>query len=318
MANSTTGPSTVRWGILGAGWIVQTATARALRDAPSATLAAVASRDIDRARDLEPERAYNGYADLIADDSVDAVYIALANDQHAPWIHNALAAGKHVLCEKPLTLSSRETQAAFEAADAAGLLLVEAAWSMWHPRMHRVTELVSTGEIGEVREFLGTFTFDGVPEGNYRLDPKLGGGALLDIGVYPLHALVACLPHLDSVRPEFEQITGGLGVDLTTKARLEIGPQSHASIVASFAMPESQRLMIRGDTQELRITDDQAFTSWREPSNLMVGNTVEDFPATDAYREMFEAVSARILGRDAWVLPPSNSIRVAALVDSLR
>ena len=318
MAGSVIGPRTVRWGILGAGWIVQTATARALRDAPSATLAAVASRDIDRARDLEPERAYNGYADLIADDSIDAVYIALANDQHAPWIHNALAAGKHVLCEKPLTLSARETQAAFEAADAAGLFLVEAAWSMWHPRMQRVTELVSTGEIGEVREFLGTFTFDGVPEGNYRLDPKLGGGALLDIGVYPLHALVACLPNLDSVRPEFEQITGGLGVDLTTKARLEIGPQSYASIVASFAMPESQRLMIRGEAHELRITDDQAFTSWREPSNLMVGNTVEDFPATDAYREMFEAVSTRILGRDAWVLPPSNSIRVAALVDSLR
>lgn len=308
----------VRWGILGAGWIVQTATASALRNAPSATLAAVAARDIDRARSLEPERSYASYADLIADDSIDAVYIALANDQHAPWIRNALAAGKHVLCEKPLTLSARETQAAFELADAAGLFLVEAAWSMWHPRMQRVTQLVSTGEIGAVREFLGTFTFDGVPEGNYRLDPQLGGGALLDIGVYPLHALVGCLPTLDSIRPEFEQVRGGLGVDLTTKARLEIGPQSHASIVASFAMPESQRLMIRGGDGEVRITDEQAFTSWREPSTLIVGNTVEDFPATDAYQDMFEAVSARILGRDAWVLPAGNSIRVAGLVDSLR
>ena len=102
---------TVRWGILGAGWIVQTATAQALRDAPSAHLAAVAARDISRARNLEPDRAYSDYRALIDDESIDAVYIALANDQHAPWIHRAIDAGKHVLCEKPLTLSAADTQA---------------------------------------------------------------------------------------------------------------------------------------------------------------------------------------------------------------
>ena len=183
---------TVRWGILGAGWIVQTATAQALRDAPSAHLAAVAARDVSRAENLEPDRAYSDYATLIDDESIDAVYIALANDQHAPWIHRAIDAGKHVLCEKPLTLSAADTQAAFDAARAAGVELVEAAWSMWHPRMRRVTDLVSSGDMGAIRNFLGTFTFDGVPEGNYRLDPQMGGGALLDIGIYPLHALIGC------------------------------------------------------------------------------------------------------------------------------
>ena len=309
---------TVRWGILGAGWIVQTATAQALRDAPSATLAAAASRDIDRARALEPERAFTAYADLIADDSIDAIYIALANDQHAPWIQHAIAAGKHVLCEKPLTLSAEQTQAAFAAADSAGVLLVEAAWSMWHPRMQRIVELASSGAIGQVEDFLGTFTFEGVPEGNYRLEPDRGGGALLDVGVYPLHALVGCLPETSPVRPEIERTMSASGVDLTTKARLDLSSGGRASIVASFSMPESQRLLVRGSTAQIRVPDEQAFTSWQEPTTLLIGDVEERFAPTDAYRDMFEAVSGRILGRADWVLSPDASLRVAHLVDALR
>lgn len=309
---------TVRWGVLGAGWIVQTATAQAIRDAPSATLEAIAARDIERARTLDPKRAYGDYADLLADDSIDAVYIALANDQHAPWITAALAAGKHVLCEKPLTLSEHQTKEVFRAADSAGLLLVEAAWSMWHPRMQRIVAMVGGGALGSVQEYLGTFTFDGVPKGNYRLDPQLGGGALMDVGVYPLHALVACLPHLEIGALYVERDEGGLGVDLTTKARLHLSSGARASIVASFAMPESQRLHIRGTEGSLQVPDDQAFTSWRVETTLKVEDSIESFPATDAYRDMFEAVSGRILGGSDWVLSSEASTRVAALVDALR
>jgi len=309
---------TVRWGILGAGWIVHTATASALRAAPSASLSAVAARDISRAQALEPEQSYSNYSDLINDDSIDAVYIALANDQHAPWIHRALEAGKHVLCEKPLTLSAEQTRGAFVAAQEAGLFLVEAAWSMWHPRMRRIVDLVSSGEMGTLRSFLGTFTFEGVPEGNYRLDPELGGGALMDIGVYPLHALTACVPELVVDAIEREVNIGGLGVDMTTRARLNDQTGTSASIVASFEMPESQRLTLETDAGRLRITDDQAFTSWREPTILEIDDQLEDFPATDAYRDMFEAVSGRILGREDWVLDAASSIRVATLVDALR
>jgi xylose dehydrogenase (NAD/NADP) len=308
----------VRWGVLGAGWIVQTATAEAIRTAPGAHLAAVASRDIDRALAIESDRAYANYAEVIDDDAIDAVYIALANDQHAPWIHRAIEAGKHVLCEKPLTMSAADTARAFDAAEAAGVLLVEATWSMWHPRMQRIVDLASSGAIGEVEEFLGTFTFDGVTEGNYRLDPELGGGALLDIGIYPLHALVACLPDLAEVRSEVERDLGGLGVDMTTKARLESEDGRRASLVASFVMPESQRLLLRGQASEIRVPDNQAFTTWKQPTSLIVGEHVEDFPATDAYRDMFAAVSGRILGGDDWLVSPETSIRVARLVDQLR
>lgn len=307
----------VRWGILGAGWIVQQATAQAIHDAPSARLAAVASRDLERARRVNPEQAYDQYQHVLEDDSVDAVYIALANDQHAPWIHRALAAGKHVLCEKPLTLSAEQTQVAFEAADAADLLLVEAAWSMWHPRMQRIVELASTGALGAIEDFLGTFTFEGVPEGNYRLDPALGGGALLDVGVYPLHALIGCVPDNFSIHLEVEQVLSETRVDLTTQARLHLSTGTRASVVASFAMPESQRLVVRGESGEVRVPGEQAFTSWRQATTLEIDGVTEDFAPTDAYRDMFEAVSGKILGRPEWVLPPEASARVASLVDAV-
>jgi D-xylose 1-dehydrogenase (NADP+, D-xylono-1,5-lactone-forming) len=309
---------TVRWGVLGAGWIVQTATAQALRGATNAHLAAVASRDTERARALQPDRVHASYSNLIEDDDIDAVYIALANDQHAPWIHEAISAGKHVLCEKPLTMDPGTTGGLFRAANDAGVLLVEAAWSMWHPRMRRIVELVAGGLVGDVEEFLGTFTFEGVPDGNYRLDPARGGGALRDIGVYPLHALVGCLPDLTDPHIDVERTLGGLGVDLTTRARMTFDQGTRASVVASFAMPESQRLLIRGSEARIQVPDEQAFTSWQTPTSLLIGDHEESFPATDAYRDMFAAVSSRILGGSDWVLSPEASVRVADLVESLR
>jgi len=177
---------------------------------------------------------------------------------------------------------------------------------------------VSSGEMGAIRNFLGTFTFDGVPEGNYRLDPQMGGGALLDIGIYPLHALIGCAPTWTPHDIEKNAIDGGLGVDTSTKARMTTENGSCASIVASFSMPESQRLSIEADGGTLRITDDQAFTTWRQPTSLQINDHVENFPESDAYRDMFEAVSGRILGRSEWLLDSSASVRVATIVDALR
>jgi len=184
--------------------------------------------------------------------------------------------------------------------------------------MRRIVELVAGGLVGDVEEFLGTFTFEGVPDGNYRLDPARGGGALLDIGVYPLHALVGCLPDLIDPHIDVERTLGGLGVDLTTRARMTFDQGTRASVVASFAMPESQRLLIRGSEARIQVPDEQAFTSWQTPTSLLIGDHEESFPATDAYRDMFAAVSSRILGGSDWVLSPEASVRVADLVESLR
>lgn len=310
--------SDVRWGFLGAGWLATQATAAAVHAATGATLYSVAARDPVRAAALDPGRVLDSYQSVVDDPDVDAVYINLANDAHLPWILASVAAGKHVLCEKPLTLSAAEAREAYAAADAAGVLLVEAVWTRWHPRIRRIVDLATRGDLGEVTAFLGTFTFPMEPGDNYRFSAAAGGGALYDVGIYPLHLLVACLPYeVELIVADAESERGGREVDLTTRATVT-WPTGRASVVASFDMPDSQRLMIDGTDARVRIDDDQAFTSWREPSRLLVGDHEEQFPAVDAYQVMFEQVSARIRGEDGWVVPADVSIRVAEVVDAVR
>lgn len=306
----------VRWGILGAGWIVQQATGAALRFAHGASLQVVAARDLARAEAVGAARAVTDYRAVIEADDVDAVYIALSNEMHLPWILAAVEAGKHVVCEKPLTLSPQDTESAFDAADRAGVLLVEAVWSRWHPRIERIVELCRDGELGEIETFLGTFTFPEVTPGNYRLEAERGGGALLDVGIYPLHVLAACLPGV-TFRPTSVERSESNGVDHTTRATLE-WEHGRASIACSFKMPESQRLVIAGTQQSVSVDDDQAFTSWRTQTSLTIGSRVENFVAVDAYQRMFEAVTRRILGEDDWVMPREESERVASMVEQIQ
>ena len=309
----------VGWGVLGAGWLVTRATGEALRSAVGARVVAAGARDLDRARSVGAVRSYDSYRAVIEDPDVEAVYVCLANDAHLPMIRMCIEAGKHVLCEKPLVLSAADAESVFGQAAEAGVILVEATWSRWHPRMRRIVELVSDGAIGDIQSFLGTFTGMGPAPDNYRTNPDMGGGALYDVGVYPLHAMLACLPDVEEFRTlELEQLRSDRGIDLTTKAALSWGAGTRATIVASFVMPESQRLVIRGTGGEIRVEDDQAFTSWRTPSELWIDGRIESFPATDAYRVMFEEVSASIRGEGGWVLPARDSVRVARAVDALR
>ena len=305
----------VRWGILGAGWIVQQATGGALRSATGASLQVVAARDIARAESVGAARSVTDYRSVIEADDVDAVYVALSNEAHLPWILAAIEAGKHVVCEKPLTLSPDDTRSAFDAAEQAGVLLVEAVWSRWHPRIERIVDLARSGDLGEIESFLGTFTFPSVPQDNYRLDAERGGGALLDVGIYPLHVLSACMPGV-AFRPWAVERSGS-NVDLTTRATLEWA-NGRANVACSFEMPESQRLVIRGSEKTVTVDDDQAFTSWRTPSSLTIGTHREDFEPVDAYQRMFEAVTSRILGEDAWVVPREDSERVADVVELIQ
>jgi predicted dehydrogenase len=298
--------------------LVQQATGAALHNATGAHLAAVASRDAQRAAAVGADRSYGSYAALVEDPSIEAVYICLQNDAHLPWIAACIANGKHVLCEKPLVMTQGEAEMLFAQADAAGVHLVEATWTRWHPRMRRIVELVTSGAIGEITSYLGTFTFDGVPVGNYRLMAKHGGGALYDVGIYPLHGLFACLPLVETVL--VDQVChdlGGVDVDLTIRATLSWGSQSQAMIAASIAMPESQRLTIRGTAGSIRVTDDQAWASWRSATTLVIDDHIEEFPQVDAYQVMFEEVSSVIRGSGGWLLPPRDSLRVAGAVDAL-
>jgi len=137
---------TVRWGFLGAGFIATHALAPAVHAADGATLQAVAARDLDRANRLSPAgNVFDSYDALLRDDDVDAVYISLTNDVHAHWAIAAMRAGKHVLCEKPLAMNAMQVREMTAVAEETGLLLVEASWYRWHPRVRRAQKELAAG-----------------------------------------------------------------------------------------------------------------------------------------------------------------------------
>ena len=319
----------MRWGILGAGLISRVALVPAFAASGRSTVVAVGARDRDRAAALVPGAARHGtYEEVLADPAVEAVYIALANDAHVPWATEALRAGKHVLCEKPLALDAAEAEAAYAAARAAGLLLVEASWYRWHPRTRRAEGMVRDGVLGPVRSVTAGFTFSGVAEDNYRMEPARGGGSLYDVGCYALSAVgwatAWAEPRVASVRG----LMGATGVDLTVDARLEIptadsGPVT-ATVRSSFVEPERQWIEVAGRDATMRFGA-PAFTAWNpdattldlEWSDGRIESTA--FDACDPYRLMADAVSERIRGGDgAWILPAGESLATARALDAVR
>jgi len=307
----------VAWGFIGAGNIATRALAPAVHAARGARLRAVASRDEARSAALKPEIVHPNYEALVADPSVDAVYISLANDQHAPWVLAAVEAGKHVLCEKPLGMNADETEAMFAAAARADRLLVEAVWSRWHPRIARMAELARDGSIGEIARVEGEFTFTGVRPGNYRLDRSMGGGALLDVGCYVVHAWLAFLGSGATLDGVLTRVAlGSSGVDLTTEFEVRLGGATCRGL-ASFERAARQSLVVEASKATMRTLEGESFTARGIPTTLQIGSTTERFPAADAFQTMVEAVSDRIAGGDSWVLEPKDSIRAARILDEI-
>ncbi|MBN9374738.1 MAG: Gfo/Idh/MocA family oxidoreductase, partial [Cellulomonas sp.] len=176
----------VRWGILGAGGIAATVGADVVAS-PGSLVAAVASRDLDRAvalaERLGAAREYGSYDELVADPGVDVVYVATTHAQHHAAALAALHAGKPVLVEKPLALNARQGHQIAEAAARRGLLCLEGMWTRLNPTVRRIRQIVESGEIGELRAVRAdlSHTFDYHPA-HRLLDPPVGGGALLDLG----------------------------------------------------------------------------------------------------------------------------------------
>jgi predicted dehydrogenase len=305
--------------LIGAGWIATKAIAPAMHATPNAIVQAVASRDPRRAQSLNPVTIHNSYEALINDPMVDAVYISLPNHLHCEWTVKALKAGNHVLCEKPFAMNLAEVETMVQAARDNNRILVEAVSSMWHPRIVQLVEHVRNGNIGELISIDSSFTFPAEIEGNYRNSPAMGGGALYDVGVYPLHAIAALIG--DDAKVEIEscdKTMGQSGIDLTTKWQMQINDSITASGLASFEMPEAQSLVVRGEKSSLELVGNQAFTSWHSPSTLRLGDNIENFEASDSYALMIESFGNRVNGLDSWVLPLETSLTVAKMLDHLR
>jgi xylose dehydrogenase (NAD/NADP) len=309
----------IRWGLIGAGWIATKAIAPAIHAANNAILQGVASRDPIRAQALNPITIAASYQSLINDPQIDAVYISLPNHLHCQWTVAALSAGKHVLCEKPFAINSTEVELMTKAATENGRLLVEAASFRWHPRIMRLIEYVKAGNIGQIISIDSSFTFPAEIAGNYRASKEMGGGALFDVGVYPLHAAFALIGDNATMVAESNKVhIGPTGIDLTSKWQMRINEAITLNGLASFEMPESQTLTVNGEKGSAELIGGQAFTSWHSPSTLRLDDAYEEFDAVDPYKLMIEGFGKKVNGEDAWVLPLASSLSVQKALDQLQ
>ncbi len=179
--------SKIKWGVLGTANIAKWATIPGMKQVEESELYAIAGRSLEKAerfkQDYGFERAYGSYAELIADRDVQAVYIPLPNDLHITWVKEALKAGKHVICEKPLALNEAEAREMFETAKENGVYLMEAYAYLHSPYVDDLKKVISEGLIGQVDYIDTAFVTQGYKE-DFRLHKEHGGGAMYDLGCY--------------------------------------------------------------------------------------------------------------------------------------
>ncbi len=246
----------VRVGILGAAHIAHGFVAGV---APSSRVkvVAVASRELAKgqrfAHTFGISKAYGSYRELLADPTVDAVYNPLPNGLHAEWSIRAMDAGKHVLCEKPLAASAADARSMFAAARRNGVVLAEGFPYRSQPHMHKLRELVAGGEIGELQLIQASFGFPLSDRRNVRFDPALAGGAVLDLGTYPV-SLVRFLCGSRAVRVSAKAHWDPSGVDQTLVATLEHANGLLAQVSCSFVTGLHRQALIVGTRGAIQTT----------------------------------------------------------------
>ncbi len=259
----------VRWGILGPGGIAK-AFAVGVKQAPAGTIVALGSRDIERARAFAgemglPDAACHGsYEALLADADVDAIYIATPHPMHAHWVIRAAEAGKHVLVEKPAGMNHAEGMAAIQACREAGVFFMEAFKDRCHPQTDRLVQLLREGVIGEVRMVQVAFGFDSGdafdPNGR-AFNPALGGGAILDVGCYPVQyarkiaGVVENQPFADPVVVKAVGTLGETGVDEWASATLKFASGMIAEVSTAIRASLDNRAVIVGSHGRIVVPD---------------------------------------------------------------
>jgi xylose dehydrogenase (NAD/NADP) len=308
----------VKWGIMSTARINRLFLAGA-RQAAGVELLAVASRDRASAERYAAEqgidRAHAGYDALLADPDVEAVYISLPNSLHIEWTVRALEAGKHVLCEKPLSRRASEVQRAFDVAEREGRILMEAFMYRHNPQTRRVTELVNEGAIGRMRMIRAAFSFLADDPANVRLSAALDGGALMDVGCYCVSA--ARLLGGEPERVGAEQALGGDGVDVAFAGTMRFGDGVIAHFDAGLALAPRDELEVIGETGSLFLDD-----PWHCRSPVIEvrrdgGAERIELDPVDSYRLEAENMSAAIRGEAEPLLGREDAVGQARAIEAL-
>jgi predicted dehydrogenase len=227
------------------------------RTSSEVTVTAVAARDGERARAFAARRGIPrvlaSYDELLADPAVDAVYVPLPNSLHGRWTLRALEAGKHVLCEKPFTANADEARAVADAAEASGLVVMHALHSQYHDMVGRLRELLAEGVIGDLVEFHGSFSIPLLKRSDIRFDLALGGGALMDVGIYPLAVLRAVTGQEPEIVSARARTSGRPGIDDAMHVRLRMPSGATATISCGLRRLGIPSLRLIGTRGEIRV-----------------------------------------------------------------
>jgi len=257
----------LRWGILGTAQINESLIAP-LRMSPRNELVAVASRSLEKAQEYartwKISKAYGNYEELLADTQVDVIYNSLPNHLHTEWTIRAAQAKKHVLCEKPLAISTAGVDSIKNAASENKIVIQEAFMYRHHPQTLKVQELVSSGAIGHLIQFMGTFTFVLKRPEDIRSKPETGGGSLWDIGCYP----ISYARMISNSRPNEVfgwRINMASGVDETFAGQIHFENGMLAQISCSFCLPNYSSVILRGTEGSIFIPN--PFTP-KKPSSI--------------------------------------------------
>ena len=318
----------VKWGVLGAASIAVRKVIPGMQAGEWSDVVAIASRDLAKgeaaAQKLGIAKVYGSYEELLADSEIEAVYIPLPNHLHVPWSIKAAEAGKHVLCEKPLSLSVAEAKSLLAVRDRAGVKIGEAFMVKTHPQWLRTRELVRSGRIGELKAIMGAFSYFNRDAANVRNVVAWGGGGIMDIGCYPIvtsrfifgeePTRVAALIERD---PEFK-------TDRLASAILDF-PSGQATFVCSMQMVPYQRMQFFGTKGRIEIEipfnapPDRPTRVFIDDGKDVFGSGVvtETFPVCDQYTIQGDAFSRAVRGDGEVPMPVEESIKNMAVIEAV-
>lgn len=318
----------IRWGVLGAARIAVVKVIPGMQKGQVSEITAIASRNLEKAKDaaerLGIPKAYGSYEELLADPDVDAIYNPLPNHMHVPWSVRAAEAGKHVLCEKPIGLSAAECRELMKVRDRTGVKISEAFMVRTHPQWLRAREIVRSGTIGDLRAIISAFSYFNRDPENIRNIPEWGGGALMDIGCYPIQIS----------RFVFEReplrVVGSFGRDPDMKTdRLTSGVLDFGSAQSIFTcstqMVPHQRVQILGTKGRIEL--EIPFNAPPDrPTRILVdsgkdvfgsGITSEEFAVCDQYTLQGDQFSQAVLGSGDVPTPLEDSLANMNVIEAL-
>lgn len=321
--------SIVRWGVLSTAKIAREKVVPALQAADNGAVVALAGRDAEHTRAVADRlgvpRAHPSYEALLADDEVDAVYIPLPNHLHAEWTIRAAAAGKHVLCEKPLALTAAQAAEMVDACAGAGVILMEAFMYRLHPSWQRAVELVREGRIGDVVAVDSWFSYHNDDPANIRNIAAYGGGALLDIGCYAVNLSRLLFGGEPTAVGATMRRDATSGVDILTAAVLDFD-DGVATFGCGTRSEPDQYVHVHGTAGRLSIEIPFNIPPDRPTRvHLTAGGTPPVAPATetlefapaDQYRIQAERFGAAVLGQEPVPIPPADAVANMAVIDRI-